>query len=113
MIVHLLDHTATTLTYLAGLSGDGTKNNSVAGIVSKIIQLVGWAGAGVFTWRLLQHYWKPAQGGAANKTTGGGMTTETSREIMHEAVTFAVFEGVLAVVWQLLNAGQGFFYGMF
>jgi hypothetical protein len=96
----LMTSASETVTYLAGLSGDGTSNNAVMGIVNRVIGAAAIGVAGFFAWKMLSHYF--ASSADAGEAFGGKKT----KTLLNEAVAFMVAEGLIASIWALVNYGQ-------
>jgi hypothetical protein len=118
MMSTLMTSASETVTYLAGLSGDGTSNNAVMGIVNRVIGAAAIGVAGFFAWKMLHLYFTtdlgksggsdtgragPGGGGATGSSAFGGPKTKT---LLNEAVAFMVAEGLIASIWALVNYGQ-------
>jgi hypothetical protein len=95
--------TLETVTYLAGLSGDGTSNNAVMGIVNRVIGAAAIGVAGFFAWKMLHLYFTSESPGGDKGHAFGGAKTKT---LLNEAVAFMVAEGLIASIWALVNYGQ-------
>lgn len=100
VIAALGTHTAETVGYLAGLSGDGSSNNAVMGIANRVIMATAVIVAALFAWKMTTTYFN--EKAEPDKHFGGKKT----KALLSEAVAFMVAEGLIASIWALVNYGQ-------
>ena len=94
---------------ITGLSGDGSGGVLIS-IVNRVIMAAAVIVAGFFAWRMITLYMKDTVGGdkpqpgAAQKSNAFG--GEKTKQVLSEATSFMIVEGLLAAIWVLVNLGQ-------
>lgn len=94
-----LHDTAQHVVYLAGVSGDGTKNGAITTMVNRILGAVSVAVVAVFAIRAVLSFAK-GKGGA-----------EGHKELMHIGGQFVITEGLVFAAWAIARIGAQVFGG--
>lgn len=81
-----------TITYLAGLSGDGTSNGAVSHLVGKTVTAVLVLGVGIFVVLVLRSAYGKVKGDGRFQTGGGRVGRESGiKNITPVAMSFLIF----------------------
>lgn len=98
---------ADNVQYLAGLSGDGTSNGAFWNLVQKVIMWAGIGAAAAYAMFLLFIYMGKSGGGNGAGPGGGGNSgAAKSKSMLWETVAFIVIEGLLAIIWTVIDFAQ-------
>lgn len=97
-----------TVTYLADITSDGTSNGMIMTIVRVLLAAIAVILAGGFGINVAKAYLADAKGGGGPGAASGGGKTKS---LMDEAKNFALAEGLIGVVWAIIEIVNSVFGG--
>lgn len=94
------------VTVLADISGDGTSNGAIVGIVNRVCQAAAVVTVALFVISLVTLMM------SHSGVSGGGGGAANKRQIMHVTGVFIFIEGLIATAFVIANYGQQIVQGV-